>query len=142
MKKTKVKLFFLTLLSCLVSAAPLCTVLVLKRGEYFKTVQDAFKLSVGGGILAVCLVIKLVGRFKMPRGIAGSGIIFVLAWLLEAVLADLMLLSGMYLIGEMLDFALFSWQIKRLRENMVTEKNAKATATEVEAVMSKYFGRT
>lgn len=140
MKKKRFKLVLLTIGSFIVSIAPLVTVLVLKRAEYFKTVQDTFKMSVGGAILVIFLLAKVTKRLTMPREIVVEGTVFVLAWLFEAILADLLLLSGMALLGGFLDWAIFDWQIRRMREELTAQRTARAMVSEMEPMIQRSIG--
>lgn len=140
MRNRRLKLVLLTIGSFIVSIAPLVTVLVLKRTEYFKTVQDTFKLSVGGAILVIFLLAKVTKRLTMPREIVVEGTVFVLAWLFEALLADLLLLSGMALLGGFLDWSIFDWQIRRMREDLTAQRTARVMASEMEPVIQRHIG--
>lgn len=69
------------------------------------------------------------------------GVVFILVYLLQAILNDLLILSGMALMGEFLDCLLFQRAIKVTKENILVGKTADATATQVEQVIQKYIGR-
>ena len=143
MKKTnlKVRLVILSIASFIVSVAPLIVCLFLNRSDYVKTPGDGIKLTLGGIILAIFVFLKVIGKLKMPRRIVAFGIVFVMAYLLQAVLQDLLLLSGMALMGEFIDYAIFQRVIKKTREDLLVDKTADATTAKVEEVIKKYIGR-
>lgn len=138
----KARLLFLYIGSFLASIAPLAVCLVLNWGRYTKTPGDTVKLSCGGIILAILVFLKVVGKLKMPRRIVLFGIAFIMAYLLQAVLEDLILLTGMALLGEFIDYMLFQRAIKITKENMFVGKTAEVTTAQVEEVIKKYIGRT
>ncbi len=138
----KLRLVFLYIGSFLVSIAPLIICLAFNWGDYTKTPGDTVKLSLGGIILATLVFMKVIGKLKMPRRIVSFGIAFVMAYLLQAVLQDILLLTGMALLGEFIDYMFFQKAIKKTKEDMLVEKTADATTAQVEEVIKKYIGRT
>lgn len=74
----------------------------------------------------------------MPRRIILFASIFAMSYLLQPVLADLMLISGMALAGEFVDFLFFQTAIKKIKDEINTEKTSDATATKVEEIIKKY----
>lgn len=142
-KKTnlKIKLFVLYISSFIVSVAPLLICFVLNRSKYVKAPGDTVKLCIGGLLVLVFIFLKVVGKLKMPRRIVLFGIVFLMTYLLQAILHDLLLLSGMALIGEILDYMFFQRAIRITKENIVIGKTAETTAAQVEEVIKKYVGR-
>ena len=86
------------------------------------------------------LFLKVIGKLGMPRRIVLFGIVFIMAYLLQAILADLILLSGMALAGEFLDLVCFQRAIRITKENILIGKTADATTSQVEQVLKKYLG--
>lgn len=138
----KLRLVFLYIGSFIVSIAPLVFCFAWNWGDYTKTPGDTVKLSLGGIILFTLVFMKVIGKLKMPRRIVSFGIVFVMAYLLQAVLKDLLLLSGMALLGEFIDYVFFQKAIKRTKENILVGKTADVTTAQVEEVIKKYIGRT
>lgn len=136
----KARLILLYIFSFLVSIAPVTVCLILNWGDYVKTPGDTIRLSLGGIALACILFLKVIGKLKMPRRIVAFGIVFVMAYLLQSVLQDLLLLSGMALLGEFVDFAIFQRAIKKTKENILVGKTADKTAEQVEEIIKKYVG--
>ena len=140
MIKQKIKLYALYALSFLISAAPLVITFAINFDKYTETVAESVKLTLGGIITLVLLFLKAIGKLGTPKGIVGPLVAFMLSVMLEAILHDLALLLGMYLLGEAIDMICLRWYIKKMREDMKIEKTAKATATQVEDAIKKYVG--
>lgn len=139
-RRLKWRRFWLVVFSFLASIIPLGLVVWMHRDEYIATVGQAVKLSIGGIIVAILLLLKIIGKLKMPRRVTAFAMIFILSWLLAVVLQDLMLLSGAALIGEVVDEIFFRRSIKRLDERIHMEKSADVTVQKMEQMMQKYVG--
>lgn len=137
--KPKIKLAILCVVSYLVSILPLFITFMLNFGKYTESVEATVKLTLGGLIVLGLLLARTLGR-ALPHGLGGTLTIFLIAFLLEAILADLVLLLGMFLLGECLDIIFLRRRIAKLREDMLVEKTANATAEQVEAIMQRYVG--
>ena len=141
-KKThkKTPLFLLYVLSFLVSVLPLGVVFAWHFREYVGTVLDAVKLSAGGAILLFFVALKVLGKLKVPRRVVFYALVCAGAWLFEALLKDLLLLSFAALAGEAIDFAVLQPKIARRKREAEREKVADATAERVEEILDKYIG--
>ena len=140
-KKYKRRLVLLRIGSFIVTILPLCIVVALKAGEWFSTSPSSgVKLAVGAMIAIALIALKVLGKVKIPSGIVGYGLVFAMCYLLGPILEDLTLLSGMALLGEILDSALFRRAIKRTSENITIGKTADTTAAQVEAILKNYVG--
>lgn len=139
-RRLKWRRFWLVVCSFLASIIPLWFVVWIHRDEYIATVGQAVKLSIGGIIVAVLLLLKIIGKLKMPRRVTAFAMIFILSWLLAVVLQDLMLLSGAALLGEVIDEMFFRRSIKRLDERIQMEKSSDMTVQKMEQMMQKYVG--
>ena len=140
MAKQKIKLYLLYALSFIVAVAPLVITFAINFDKYTATVAETVKLTVGGIIVLVLLFLKTIGRLSTPKGIVGPLIAFMLTVMLEAILHDLALLLGMYLLGEAIDLICLRWYIKKLDDDIKVGKTADATAKQVEEVIKKYNG--
>lgn len=138
-KKLRVRLVFLYIGSFIISIAPLVIVLALNWGDYTKTPGDTVKLCFGGVFALFLIFLKVIGKLKMPRRIVFFGILFLLVYLLKALLDDILLLSGMALAGELIDLICFQKPIKVTKENILIEKTSDATASKVEEVITRIF---
>lgn len=139
-KKLKRKLVFLHIFSFLASVLPLGVVVAMHYKEWFTTPAETVKLGIGVIIAIVFIAIKVLGKLKMPRRIVTFGIVFAMAYLLEALLADLLMLSGAAFLGELADLILFQSAIKRTREQIGAEKCADATSAQIKTILEEYVG--
>lgn len=138
--KLRTKLIFLQIGSFLVSIAPLIVVIVLKWNSYTSEPSDSIKLGIGCVIGLIFIFLKVVGKLKMPSRIVSFGIVFIMSYLLKAILDDLILLSGMALAGETLDMIIFQPFIKKIKEKIQIGKQSNATAAQVEEIIKQYLG--
>jgi len=141
-RKTHKGLWILLLhvLSFLVSLLPLGIVLAVNFGKYTETVPETVKLCAGGVILVVFVVLKVLGKLKMPRRIVFYALVFAGAWLFAALLEDLLLLSFAALLGEAVDYIVLQPIIARLKRTREREKTADETAERVEEILDRYIG--
>lgn len=137
--KPKIKLALLCVASYIVSVLPLLITFMLNFGKYTESAEATVKLTLGGVIVLSLLLARTLGR-TLPNGLGGMLLAFVVAFLLEAILADLVLLLGMFLLGECLDVIFLRRRIAKLREDILIDKTANATAAQVEDVIKRYVG--
>ena len=140
--KGNIKLALLYICSFLASTLPLLVVIISKWGTYVQTPADTVKISIGGLMGLFFIFLKAVGKLKIPSRIILFAVIFVMAYLLQSLLADLILLSGMALLGEVIDYFVFQRMIRITKENLTVEKTADATSAKVEDILNKHFGRS
>ena len=135
----KVKCVLLSIGSFLASVAPILTIVLLKWDVYTKqSYGGTVKLCLGGLLALLFLFLKVIGKLRMPRRIVLFGVVFGMSWLLQTMLEDLFLLSGMALFGELVDYIFFQTALKRAREALRIGKTADATAGKVEELLKKY----
>lgn len=137
MKKMKNKLVILTLLSFIVSVLPLACVIGFNWNVYVQTTSDAVKLTCGGVIALFLIFMRVIGKLRIPNKFVLLGSVFLMSYLLQAIIQDLTILSGMALLGEVLDCLLFQTPIKKLREAILIEKTADATSSKIESIIDK-----
>lgn len=94
--------------------------------------DGGIKLAIGGGIVATLLLISFLGRVKMPGRIWFFAILYAVATLLEPILVDIKLLTGMLLLGEGIDVALFNPLIKKQVKLKGMEEQADITKKAIE----------
>ena len=133
--KYKLRLALLYIGSFIVSIAPLLVCLIINWNDYTKMPQDTVKLCLGGLIALLFTFLKVIGKLHMPRRIVLFSIVFVMVYLLQTILQDLLLLSGMALLGELIDSIVFQRAIKLTKENMLVSKTANTTAEQVVQVL-------
>lgn len=133
MKKTK--LLFLYILSFVLTLAPILIYFFVNMDKYVSTTYEGIKLFAGGVILACVLLLKVLGKLKTPSGVCLFGVLFVLSYLLNAILQDLMIFSMLALIGEVADSVVCIF-INREKRRQREKSCAELTAKEVERVLS------
>ena len=129
------------LLSFVSLIGPLLTVLLINRDRYFTSVAATVKLTVGGLICVVFLLLLIFGKIKAPGSLFLFAFVFLLACLLEPIFKDLKLLSGVAMAGKTVDWIFFAPRLRRCRDKLRMNEQATVTADAVEGVLSKYIGR-
>ena len=117
----RLKLPILCFLSFASSCLPVLIYFFLNLDKYVKTTPQAVKITFGFVILMVILVIKALGKLKMPGRIVAFSILLDLSYLLESLLNDLVVFLFLALLGEVLDL-IFQSFIAREREKRDNEK--------------------
>lgn len=97
----KARLIILYGLSLFLSILPLGAYFIINHDKYVGA--GGIKLLFGGIIIAFIMVLKTLKKLKMPSGVWFFGILFLLAYLMESVLADLKMLTFLALVGEIFD---------------------------------------
>ena len=142
MKKTilhRLKYAAMVLASLLALVAPVAVVLIAKWDTYTSyTYAGTLRLGTGGILAVVFVVLMLLGKLRRPRGIILAAGIFGFCWLLQALLVDLLLLSGMFLLGETVYVIFFQTALNRMREREKEERTADATASKMEEIFQKH----
>ena len=138
--KKRAKLLLAQICSFIVSIAPLIAVFIINRERYFVNVAAGVKLAVGGIIVVVMMLINALGRLKVPGGVMAYLVVFLLTYLLEAILSDLAILSGAALLGAVVDYLIMRPIVKKLREDIMVSKTADATADKVKQILDEYIG--
>ena len=118
------KIFLLYLTSIAVSIAPLLIYFIANEDRYFCTKLDAIKLFSGGIIVAFMLILKTLKKLKIPSGVWFFGLTCILSYLLAPVLKDLVIISFLGLVGEILDLIVQAF-ISREKSKLSSEKTAK-----------------
>jgi hypothetical protein len=139
-RQLKRRLHLLYVVSFIVTLAQLIAVLAINWQSYTETAAEAVKLTVGGVLVAIFMLLKVLGKLKIPRRVVCYAFVFALAYLLEAVLADLMILSGAAMLGEVVDYIFLQRAIKGTKEAVLAAGTADATAERVEDMFKKYMG--
>lgn len=134
----KAKYFFLCAGGFLSSTLPLLALLLIKWEEYTDVPGGAVRLCFGGLAIAALLLLKVLGKLKLPSRLAVMAIALVMVYLLEAVIADLTLVLWVAIGGEVVDSFLFAPFAKRAKEKIAIAKQADATADRVEELLKQY----
>ena len=96
-------------------------------------------MCLGGIICAAIVLLKALGKLKMPSSTVTLGIMLILSYLLRSITDDLIIFSFIALVSDLGDRLLFGLPIKKLRESILIDKGADATAKRVEEIMERYY---
>ena len=124
-------------------AVVLCVVTMICWGSWGNTQKLAarswrYELYYWDYVIGI-LLLRALGRCKVPPLLVVGGIVFTLSFLLKPLLDDLILLSGTYVAGETLNTFFFSPALVRLRKADERQKSADVTTKQVEAIFEKYW---
>lgn len=133
MKKFKIPLLYL--LSFALSILPVAIYFFLNRERYFVTLPERVKLTTGLVCLGVIVLLKVMGKLKMPSRAVLFGLVFIMCYLMESVLNDLLVFSFLALVGEIMDM-ICQFFIRRAREERIAEKTADKAAEKIERVLN------
>ena len=143
-KQLKRRLFLLRALSFLCTIGPLVGIFIVNWSSYVQRPADAIKLSFGAVMVVVVLVITALGKLGIPRRIVVEAVLLAMAYFLQPLLTDLVMILGVVLAGEVVDFLFFKQAIKRTSEELLVEKasdrSADKTASKVEEILNNYIG--
>ena len=123
-KKIRRGLFRARVLSFAVSVFPLLIYFLLNFGYYVKSISDGFKLSVGFIVIAVILVFTALGKLKVPSRLTGAVTFCGVCWLLRPILADLLVISSVYLGSVAADEIIFARIVKRKERALLVSETA------------------
>ena len=117
----KFKLPFLYILSFVCSVAPALVYFAVNHERYIATRGAGVRLLFGGVILVSILVIKSLGYLKIKSTLVFFGLAFLLSFLLESIINDLLIFSLLALVGELLA-TVVRFFIKREKDKSGTQK--------------------
>ena len=140
MTKQRFKIVGLYVLSFLCSVLPVTIYFAINHAKYISTVPAKIKLGIGAVALIAIVVLKLCGKLKINSRIVVFGIVFALSYLLDSILDDLLIFSGLALLGEALDMIVGIF-IKREKRKIAVNETAQANADAMEKVITKVSGR-
>lgn len=129
------KIVCLYILGFVLSIAPILTYFILNYDRYVKSTYDGVRLASGGIILACILLVKITGKLKIPSAVSVFGVIFVLSYLLNSIIMDLMIFSFLALLGEICDMVVQIF-IRKERARLVNTKIATETAKEISKIVN------
>lgn len=139
--RLRLRLFYFFLIRFHILVGPLCTVLIVNKDRYFTSVAEGVGIAVGGAICLLFVALLLLGVIKAPGALYMFGLVFLLSYLMEPILSDLFLLSGIAFCSKLVDFVVFAPLVRATKARIAIEKTAKTTAVEVESVLKAYVGR-
>lgn len=139
-RREKRRVILLSVLGFLATLLPLLSLLLLRWERYTAVSGGALRLCLGGGVIALLMLLKVMGKLKLPSRLTVFALSLVLVYLLEALIADLSLILWMAMLGEALDAFLFAPLLRRARERLGRLRQADVTADAVEELLKNYRG--
>lgn len=130
----RIKIFLLYVLSFLCSIGPVSVFFLINWDRYVQTVPEKIKLSCGIVFLLIIVLLKVMGKLRLPSRAALFGIIFVMCYLLEAIIDDLLILSFLALVGELLD-AICQLFLRRAKKKQNNEELAETVVNAISGLV-------
>ena len=137
--RKRLLLLFMYICSFICSIAPLVVYFISNHVRYVKSYEDVTKLCLGGFICLSLMLLKILGKLKMPSSTVTFGILFLLSYLLKSITDDILIFSFLILLGDVLDKMIFAIPIKRIKERVFIDKSADATCEKMEEILSRYY---
>ena len=128
------KIVLLHILSVILSICPVVIFFLINLDLYVATRYEGIKLVSGGVVLLAIVILKVLGKLKIPSGVMLYGIIIILSYLLEAIISDLIIFAFLALVGEILS-SICDAVIKSFKKKLEREKTAEITANEIKKVI-------
>lgn len=121
-------LFIFKLCSFLVSVVPLGLFFLKNFDRYVQGADDIWKLSAGAVVITVIMLLKVLGKLKIPGRVVTSVLFMGLCWLFASLLEDLLIISTIWCVSEVVDFVIFSPIAKAIARKLNIYETAVATA--------------
>ena len=135
-KYSKLKMFFLYVLSIAVNLIPLIIVLIFNWEVCTKTKREGIAISVTGVVWVFFLIITMLGTLpKKINRVATLCILFGVLELMKPLLNYMTIFAGATAIGALLDFIIVKPIIKRYIELRIASKTADITTQQVAQVV-------
>ena len=136
-KKALIVLLFICSFVC--SVAPITVYFAVNSEKYIKSPEDTFKLCLGGLICVGLIMLKVIGKLKLPSSTVAFGFLFLLSYLLKSITDDILIFSFLALVGDLADKIFFAIPISRLKKSIEYERSADVTVRKLDEVMERYF---
>ena len=136
-KRALIVLLFICSFIC--SIAPITVYFAVNSERYIKSPEDTFKLCFGGLICLGIIMLKVLGKLKLPSSTVAFGFLFLLSYLLKSITDDILIFSFLALVGDLADKIFFAIPISRLKKSIEYERSADVTVRKLDEVMERYF---
>ena len=114
---------------------------IISRWDIYTQEKGGFKLGAGGVLLGIVLLLAFLGKMKVPGRVFALGFAFVTAYLLEAVLHDMVLLLGVAFASVAVDALWTGRMVKKVaKEQELREAADRASKATVEGI-KEYLGQ-
>ena len=131
MKRVTIPLLYALSFAC--SIAPVLTFFLINHKDYISTTPEKIKLLFGGVLVVAILIIKSLGFLKIKSSLVFFGGAFLLSYLLESIIHDLLIFSFLALAGELLNMVviIFINREKKKKQEMESGQIVKDAIKEV-----------
>ena len=136
-KRALIVLLFICSFIC--SVAPITVYFAVNSEKYIKSPEDTFKLCLGGLICLCLIMLKVLGKLKLPSSTVAFGFLFLLSYLLKSITDDILIFSFLALVGDLADKIFFAIPISKLKKSIEYERSADVTVRKLDEVMERYF---
>ena len=136
-KRALIVLLFICSFIC--SVEPITVYFAVNSEKYIKSPEDTFKLCLGGLICLCLIMLKVLGKLKLPSSTVAFGFLFLLSYLLKSITDDILIFSFLALVGDLADKIFFAIPISKLKKSIEYEKSADVTVRKLDEVMERYF---
>ena len=99
------------------------------------------KLSIGALVIMIIMLLKVIGKLKLPPRLVTATVMLVMCWLFAKLLEDLLIIALAWWVSEIVDFIIFTPLIRRTREAILVQKTAAASAEATVEAVKSYLGR-
>ena len=143
--KTKFKIIGLQILGLSFTVAPILTIIALNWEKYTtvvpgQVIPETIKLTAGAVVGVTLALLASIGKLKLSGGWIFLGIMFVLAWALQAIITDLVLFLGVAFAGSTADYIFIKGAVANLKETKVMTKQADINADSLARALAKELG--
>ncbi len=126
------------LLGFIMSILPLGVYVGINFEQYAPSSTETVKLGIGGAVVGFIFLMKALKKMNLPRGLFGWVLALAIAWLLQAILTDIVNLLMMAVAGEVGDELFIQPQVNRMMKAKDTNELASAI---VKAQSNSSIGR-
>ena len=143
--KTKFKIIGLQILGLSFTVAPILTIIAVNWEKYTtvipgQVIPETIKLTAGAVVGVTLALLASIGKLKLSGGWIFLGIMFALAWALQAIITDLVLFLGVAFAGSTVDYIFIKGAVANLKETKVMTKQADINADSLARALAKELG--
>lgn len=106
--------------------APIAIAVGVNHEDYFVSKAAGLSLGLGGGLALILIVLSALGKLGklVDSGFKVTAFVFTFAILLEPIVLNLKFLSGMMVLGEVINAIIFAPQVARYKRKIDREATA------------------
>lgn len=126
-RRLRLWLFVFKACSFLVSVLPLGCFFLKNFNRYVTSTDDVWKMSVGAMIIIIIMLLKVLGKLRVPGRMVVSAIFMGMCWLFASLLSDLLIISTIWCVSEAVDFIIFAPIGRAIQRRLNIRETAEAT---------------